>query len=120
MGMCFAVTLRNGIFDATNAQKNEKLLFCVGSGETASGPPRRNLRGECFAPHRLNLCMKTGQHVHPRTTITFVQEVLSGITQYYRTCSMSTSVPVKARCLPKGRQAARWKRSTVEVETSTR
>ena len=35
--------------------------------------------------HRLNLCMKTGQHVHPRTIITFVQEVLSGITQYYRT-----------------------------------
>ena len=35
--------------------------------------------------HRLNLCMKTGQQVHPRTVITFVQEVLSGITQYYRT-----------------------------------
>ena len=29
--------------------------------------------------------MKTGQQVHPRTIITFVQEVLSGITQYYRT-----------------------------------
>ena len=29
MGMCFAVY---GVFDATNAQKNEKLLFCVGSG----------------------------------------------------------------------------------------
>ena len=35
--------------------------------------------------YRLNLCMKTGQQVHPRTIITFVQEVLSGITQYYRT-----------------------------------
>ena len=35
--------------------------------------------------HRLNLCMKTGQQVHPRTIITFAQEVLSGITQYYRT-----------------------------------
>ena len=35
--------------------------------------------------HRLNLCMKTGQQVHPCTVITFVQEVLSGITQYYRT-----------------------------------
>ena len=35
--------------------------------------------------HRLNLCIKTGQQVHPRTIITFVQEVLSGITQYYRT-----------------------------------
>ena len=35
--------------------------------------------------HRLNLCMKTGQQVHPRTIITLVQEVLSGITQYYRT-----------------------------------
>ena len=35
--------------------------------------------------HRLNLCMKTGQQVHPRTIVTFVQEVLSGITQYYRT-----------------------------------
>ena len=35
--------------------------------------------------HRLSLCMKTGQQVHPRTIITFVQEVLSGITQYYRT-----------------------------------
>ena len=29
--------------------------------------------------------MKTGQQVHPRTIITFGQEVLSGITQYYRT-----------------------------------
>ena len=29
--------------------------------------------------------MKTGQQVHPRTIIAFVQEVLSGITQYYRT-----------------------------------
>ena len=35
--------------------------------------------------HRLNLCIKTGQQVHPRTIITFVQEVLSGITQYYHT-----------------------------------
>ena len=35
--------------------------------------------------HRLNLCMKTGQQVHPRTIITFVPEVLSGITQDYRT-----------------------------------
>ena len=35
--------------------------------------------------HRLNLCMKAGQQVHPRTIVTFVQEVLSGITQYYRT-----------------------------------
>ena len=35
--------------------------------------------------HRLNLCMKTGQQVHPRTIITFVQEVLNGTTQYYRT-----------------------------------
>ena len=35
--------------------------------------------------HRLNLCMKTGQQVHPRTIVTFVQEALSGITQYYRT-----------------------------------
>ena len=35
--------------------------------------------------HRLNLCTKTGQQVHPRTIVTFVQEVLSGITQYYRT-----------------------------------
>ena len=33
--------------------------------------------------HRLNLCMKTSQQVHPRTIITFVQEVLSGIAQYY-------------------------------------
>ena len=35
--------------------------------------------------HRLNLCIKTRQQVHPRTIIAFVQEVLSGITQYYRT-----------------------------------
>ena len=57
-GDVFAMTLRNGIFDATNAQKNEKLLFCVGSRKTngASGPPRRNLRGECFAP-----CSQRGQ-----------------------------------------------------------
>ena len=44
MGTCFAVTLRNGIFDASNAQKNEKLLFCVGSGETAL----RARQGEIF------------------------------------------------------------------------
>ena len=35
--------------------------------------------------HRLGLCMKTGQQAHPRTIITFVQDFLSGITQYYRT-----------------------------------
>ena len=35
--------------------------------------------------HRLNLCIKTRQNVHPRTVIAFVQEVLSSIIQYYRT-----------------------------------
>ena len=35
--------------------------------------------------HRLNLCIKTRQNVHPRPIIAFVQKVLSGITQYYRT-----------------------------------
>ena len=29
MGTSFAETLGNGIFDAPNAEKNEKLLFCV-------------------------------------------------------------------------------------------
>ena len=35
--------------------------------------------------HRVNPCIKTRQKVHPRTIITCVQEILSGITQYYRT-----------------------------------
>ena len=34
--------------------------------------------------HRLNLCIKTKQNVHPRTTVAFVNDTLSGITQYYR------------------------------------
>ena len=35
--------------------------------------------------HRLNLCIKTKQNVHPRTIVPFVNDTLSGITQYYRT-----------------------------------
>ena len=35
--------------------------------------------------HRLNLCIKTKQNVHPRTVVAFVNDTLSGITQYYRT-----------------------------------
>ena len=35
--------------------------------------------------HRLNLCIKTKQNVHPRTVVAFVNETLSSITQYYRT-----------------------------------
>ena len=35
--------------------------------------------------HRLNLCIKTKQNVHPRTIVAYVNETLSGITQYYRT-----------------------------------
>ena len=35
--------------------------------------------------HRLNLCIKTRQNVHPRTIVAFVNDTLSGITQYYRT-----------------------------------
>ena len=35
--------------------------------------------------HRLNLCIKTKQNVHPRTIVAFVNHTLSGITQYYRT-----------------------------------
>ena len=35
--------------------------------------------------HRLNLCIKTKQNVHPRTIVAFVSDTLSGITQYYRT-----------------------------------
>ena len=34
MGTSFAVALQNRIFDATDAEKNDKLLFCVGSVET--------------------------------------------------------------------------------------
>ena len=34
--------------------------------------------------HRLNLCIKTKQNVHPRTIVAFVNDTLSGITQYYR------------------------------------
>ena len=35
--------------------------------------------------HRLNLCIKTKQNVHPITILAFVNYTLSGITQYYRT-----------------------------------
>ena len=35
--------------------------------------------------HRLNLCIKTKQNVHPRTIVAFVNDTLSGITQDYRT-----------------------------------
>ena len=35
--------------------------------------------------HRLNPIIKTKQNVHPRTTVAFVNDTLSGITQYYRT-----------------------------------
>ena len=35
--------------------------------------------------HRLNLCIKTKPNVHPRTVVAFVNDILSGITQYYRT-----------------------------------
>ena len=35
--------------------------------------------------HRLNLCIKTKQNVHPRTIVAFVNDTLSGVTQYYRT-----------------------------------
>ena len=35
--------------------------------------------------HRLNLCIKTKQDVHPRTIVAFVNDTLSGIKQYYRT-----------------------------------
>ena len=54
MGTCFAGTLLNGIFDAANAQKNDKLLFCVGSGETAL----RARQGEIFEE-------SASHHVHP-------------------------------------------------------
>ena len=32
--------------------------------------------------HRLSLCIKTKQNVHPRTIVVFVNDTLSGITQY--------------------------------------
>ena len=35
--------------------------------------------------HRLNLCIKTKQNVHPRTIVAFVNDTLSRITQYDRT-----------------------------------
>ena len=35
--------------------------------------------------HRLNLCVKTKQHVHPQTLVAFVTEALSAVVQYYRT-----------------------------------
>ena len=35
--------------------------------------------------HRLNLCIKTKQTVHPRTVVAFVTDTMSGITHYYRT-----------------------------------
>ena len=53
MGTCFAVTLGNGISDATNAQKNEKLLFCVGSGETALRARQGEIFEESASHHNL-------------------------------------------------------------------
>ena len=35
--------------------------------------------------HRLNLCIKTKQNMHPRTIVVSVNDTLSGVTQYYRT-----------------------------------
>ena len=35
--------------------------------------------------HRLNLCIKTKQIVHPRTIVAFLTDTMSGITHYYRT-----------------------------------
>ena len=35
--------------------------------------------------HRLSLCIKAKQNVNPRTIVAFVNDTLSGITQYYRT-----------------------------------
>ena len=35
--------------------------------------------------HRMNLCIKTKQNVHPRAIVAFVNDTLSGITQYYCT-----------------------------------
>ena len=35
--------------------------------------------------HRLNLCIKTRQNVHPRALVAFVIETMSDIIQYYRT-----------------------------------
>ena len=35
--------------------------------------------------HRLNLCIKTRQNVHPRTLVAFVIETLSAVIQYYPT-----------------------------------
>ena len=35
--------------------------------------------------HRLNLCIKTKQNVHPRTVVAFLNETLSSITHCYRT-----------------------------------
>ena len=35
--------------------------------------------------HRLNLCIKTRQNVHPRALVALVTKTMSGIIQYYRT-----------------------------------
>ena len=39
--------------------------------------------------HRLSLCIKTKQNVHPRTIVAFVNDTLSGVTQYYRTVGIA-------------------------------
>ena len=67
MGTCFAVGLRNGIFDATNALKNEKLLFCVGSGETAL----RARQSEIFE--------ESASHKHPTSACANPVEVITNI-----------------------------------------
>ena len=73
MGTSFAVTLRNGIFDA-NAQKNEKLLFCVGSGETAPRARQGEIFEESVSHHgeiseswlaRVGVICPLGLGVHP-------------------------------------------------------
>ena len=37
------------------------------------------------AQHRINFCIKTKQHVHPRTLLVYVQEIMTAVIAYYRT-----------------------------------
>ena len=71
MGTCFAVTFGMA-FSTPNAEKNEKLLFCVGSGETALRARQSEIFEESASHHiwhyeLLNLFLNDHHHV-PRST----------------------------------------------------
>ena len=67
--------------------------------------------------HRLNLCIKTKQNVHPRTIVAFVNDTLSGVTQYYRT--VVTSGTVYTPSISSASPTSPWTESTSCLQNSS-